>query len=103
MLTKIVRERKRAMMFRINGEFMTLRPDAYYGGRHERSRFEYLYRLPDGKWFLHTVDVGTLAEPTFVEIPEADAVSRLIQLSRAEERLTDQQDRTLRLAPDWVI
>ena len=51
-----------------NGEFLTPNMVSYYGGRHERSLFEYLYRFTDGKWFLHTVDVGTLAKPTFTEI-----------------------------------
>jgi hypothetical protein len=37
------------MMFRIDGELTTVRPDAFYGARHERGVFEYLYRLPNGK------------------------------------------------------
>src|SRR5262245_18664014 len=62
------------MMFRIDGEFTTLRPTAFYGGRNASSAYEYLYRLPDGRWFLHTVNVATLAEPTFTEIPEEEAI-----------------------------
>src|SRR5215471_18005652 len=76
------------MLF-INGEFLTLRPDTYYGGRHERGLFEYLYRLPDGRWFLHTVNVGTLAEPTFAEISEEEAVAWLIRSCLEEERTAD--------------
>jgi hypothetical protein len=93
------------MMFRIDGEFTTLRPDAYYGGRHERGLYEYLYRLPDGRWFLHTVNVGTLAEPTFAEIPEQEAVSWLIRSCRSEEQSEElgQPRGGLRLAPDWVV
>jgi hypothetical protein len=92
-------------MIFINGEFLTLRPDTYYGGRHERSLFEYLYRLPDERWFLHTVNVGTLAEPTFAEISEEDAVAWLIRSCRDEERSADlgQPRGGLRLAPDWVV
>jgi hypothetical protein len=92
-------------MIFINGEFLILRPDAYYGGRHERSLFEYLYRLPDGRWLLHTVNVGTLAEPTFVELSEEDAVAWLISSCREEERSANlgQQRGNLRLAPNWVI
>jgi hypothetical protein len=93
------------MMFRIDGEFMMLRPDAYCGGRHERSLNEYLYRLPDSRWFLHSVNVGTLAEPTFEEIPEEEAVAWLIRSCRAEERSADlgQPCGGLRLAPDWAV
>src|SRR5260370_24571940 len=75
------------MMIHVNGEFMTVTPDTYYGGRHERGAFEYLYRSPDGRWFLHTVNVASLAEPTFAEISEEEAVGWLIRSCRAEEHL----------------
>jgi hypothetical protein len=45
-------------MIFVNGNFVDLRPDSYYGGRNERGILEYLYRMPDGRWFLHTVNVG---------------------------------------------
>jgi hypothetical protein len=92
------------MLF-VNGEFLMLRPDAFYGGRSERGLYEYLYRMPEGRWFLHRVNVATLAEPTFTEIPEEGAVAWLIRSCQAEERAADesQQDAGLRLVPDWAV
>src|SRR5262249_24073191 len=40
----------------IDGKFTDVRPEAYYGGQHARGVHNYLYRLPDGRWFFHTVD-----------------------------------------------
>jgi hypothetical protein len=91
------------MMFRIDGEFTTVRPDAFYGGWHERGVFEYLYRLPDGRWYLHTVNVATLAEPTFTEIPEEEAVRWLIRSRRAEEASSTEERSQVRIAPGWVV
>jgi hypothetical protein len=93
------------MWFRIDGEFTTIRPDAFYGGRHEDGVFQYLYRLSDGRWFLHTVNVVTLAEPTFTPIAEQEAVSWLIRSRRAEELWENErpQRRSARIAPDWVV
>lgn len=91
------------MMFRIEGEFRTVRPDAFYGGRHERCVYEYLYRLPDGRWFLHIVNVATLAEPTFTEIPEEEALGWLIRSRRTEEESSTEERSPVRIAPDWVV
>src|SRR5260221_10436738 len=92
------------MMFRIDGEFRLVRPDAFFGGRHARGIFDYLYRLPDGRWFLHTVNVATLAEPTFNEIQEEEAARWLIQARRAEESYLDDDTRGMeRIAPQWVL
>jgi hypothetical protein len=90
-------------MFRIDGEFTTLRPDAFYGGRHERGVYEYLYRLQDGRWFRHTVNVATLAEPTFIEIPEKEAIGWLIRSRHAEEGSSNEERNPERIAPDWVV
>jgi hypothetical protein len=91
------------MMFRINGEFTTVRPETFYGGRHEGGVFEYLYRLPDGRWFLHTVNVATLTEPTFTEIQEEEAINWLILSRRAEEGSFTESRSPQRIAPDWVV
>jgi hypothetical protein len=91
------------MMFWIDGELTMVRPDAFYGGRHERGVFEYLYRLPDGKWFLHTVNVATLAEPTFSGIPEEKAIGWLIQCRRAEESCLTDPRSPQRIAPNCVV
>jgi hypothetical protein len=90
-------------MFRINGEFRTVNPDAFWGGRHDLGVFEYLYRLPDGRWFLHMVNVATLAEPTLTEIQEEEAIDWLIRPRRADEgSLTDSRS-SHRIAPQWVV
>jgi hypothetical protein len=91
------------MMFRIDGEFMFLRSDAFYGGTHVRGLFEYLYRLPDKRWFLHSLNMATLAEPSFVEIAEHDAVAWLIRTRRAEELAGPEVRGTVRIAPQWVL
>jgi hypothetical protein len=93
------------MMFRINGEFTMVSPDAFYGGRHERGVFEYLYRFTDGRWFLHTVNVVTLAEPTFLQIPEEEAVGWLIHSRRVEELWAAEMPRrrSARIAPHRVV
>jgi len=92
-------------MSHVNGEVMTVRPDTYYGGRHEGSVFEYLYHRPDGRWFVHTVNVASLAAPTFAEITEEEAVGWLIQSCRAEERsMGDDPERgELRLVPPGLV
>jgi hypothetical protein len=91
-------------MFRIDGEFTTVRADAFYGGRRGAGGvYEYLYRLPDGRWFLHTLNVATLAEPTFTEILEEEAVGWLIRSRRAEESFLDDPRSPERIAPDWVV
>jgi hypothetical protein len=91
------------MMFRINGEFTRIRPDTFYGGRHEHGVFEYLYRLADGRWFLHTVNVATPAEPTFTEMQEEEAIKWLIRSRRAEESSLTEPRSPQRIAPDWVV
>jgi hypothetical protein len=91
------------MIFRVNGEFMTVRPDSFYGGRHEGGLFEYLYRLPDGRWFLNAVNVAILAEPTFTEIPEEEAINWLIRNRRDEEVFATESRSPQRIAPDWVV
>jgi hypothetical protein len=92
-------------MIFIKGEPLALGPDTYYGGRHERGILEYLYRLADGRWFLHTVNVGTLAEPTFVEVPEEEALAWLIRSCREEERAAQEgkHDAELRLVPQGFV
>jgi hypothetical protein len=94
------------MMFRIDGKLTRLRPNAFYGGRHENSVFEYLYRLQDGRWFFHTVNVMTCAQPTFAEITEDEAVGWLIRSRRAEELSAAEGPQAglgARIVPDWVV
>jgi hypothetical protein len=91
------------MMFQIDGEFTTVRLDTFYGGRHERGVFEYIYRLADGRWFLHVVNVSSLAEPTFNEIQEEEAIDWLIRFRRAEETSLTEPRSPQRIAPQWVV
>ncbi len=91
------------MLFRIDGNFIDVRPNALYGGRYERGTFEYLYRLPDGRWFLHSLNMVTLTESAFREIPEGEAIDWLIGLRRADELSGADRSRSNRVAPDWVI
>lgn len=89
----------------INSEFVIVRPDTYYGGCHEGGVYEYLYRWPDERWFLHTVNEASLAEPTFAEISEEEAVGWLIRSCRAEEQLMADDPRRgdLRLVPPELV
>ena len=57
-------------MIFVSGQFVDVRAESYYGGRIERGVLEYLYRIPDRRWFLHTVNVGMQKEPTFAEISD---------------------------------
>jgi hypothetical protein len=94
------------MMFRIDDEFKEVRPDAFYGGLHTpNGLFEYLYRLSDNRWFLHTVNVAKSVEPTFREMGEEEAVGWLIKLQRLEELSAGQSppEGSARVAPDWVV
>jgi hypothetical protein len=92
------------MIFRIDGAFTTLNPDAFYGGaRHEPGIFEYLYHLADGRWFLHVVNVATLVEPTFRQIQEEEAIGWLIRSRRAEESYLDEPRSPQRIAPRSVV
>jgi hypothetical protein len=93
------------MMFRIDGEFTTVRPDTFYGGTRDGGAYEYLFRLPDGRWFLHTINFVTLAEPTFQEISEEQAINWLIRARRIEEDRTEEvwSQQSSRMVPDWVV
>ena len=91
------------MMFRIDGEFKCVMPNAFYGGTHHRGLFEYLYRLPDQRWFLHSLNVGTLAEPSFVEITEHEAITWLIRSRRNEEFAEPRVQGEVRITPQWVL
>jgi hypothetical protein len=92
-------------MIFVNGAFVDVRPESYYGGRNERGILEYLYRFPDGRWHRHTVNVGTLATPTFEEITEEQAVAWLIRSCREEERAAHEgkHDAELRLVPQGFV
>jgi hypothetical protein len=92
-------------MIFVNGGFVDIRPDSYYGGWHEGSVFEYLYRMPDGRWFLHTVNTGRPIQPTFAEVPEEQAVSWLLRACHGEERAAREgrDGADLRLVPQGLV
>jgi len=92
-------------MISISREFILVGPDTYYGGSQEGGVLEYLYRRPDERWFLHTVNVARFAQPTFAEISEEEAVGWLIRSCRAEEHLMAEDPRRgeLRLVPPGLI
>lgn len=92
-------------MIFVNGSFVDVRPEYYYGGRHQGGVLEYLYRMPDGVWRLHTVNVGTLATPTFEEITEEQAIAWLIRACREEVRAAHEgrHEADLRLVPEGFV
>lgn len=93
------------MMFRIDGGYAMVWPDSFYGGKHEGGVFDYLYRLRDGRWFLHSLNTRTLSEPTFAEISERVAISWLIQSRGVEEAWATElpRRRSAQIAPLWVV
>jgi hypothetical protein len=90
-------------MIQIDGKFMILKPDSFYGGRNDRSVYQFLYRLPDSTWHLHTINAGFL-QVTFTPIPEEQAIRWLIETRHltTEAEKESPKRRLTRLVPQGL-
>lgn len=93
------------MFLSIDGEYISVTAESFYGGRRERAVYQYLYRLPDGRWLIHSLNTASCSKPIMQLVPEDEAIDWLIESRRVAddwERELPQQ-RSARIAPDWVV